>query len=370
MAPRPLAAVLLAVLVAAGGSGCGKIGPVRPPLVLVPQRVETLEGRQLGGEVVLTWRNPTAFIDGRPLGSLAEVEIWLEKIPADAPPAEIEEFDPDLFLERAGLVAAVPPGKLMPRVLSPEESVPAVSFRHPVDAKDAGRMEYVFAVRVREVRRKKLSELSNAVKIRPRLVPMPPDNVTAAVFQDRVEIRWDAPFENFDHSTPAQVRGYNVYKLPSNAPELKLNEAPLGAPPFADRDFVFDVAVRYMVRSVAAGTGEALESLDSPVVEVVPKDTFPPGVPTGLTVLGGGPGVVTLSWNPNRELDLLGYKVWRRAGEGGEFALLTAKPILENSFADQDVEKGRRYDYAISSIDRTGNESARSAAASEVIKGP
>jgi hypothetical protein len=366
--PRP-AAFLLAALWTAAGIGCGKVGPVRPPLVLIPQRVDSLEARQLGGTILLTWKNPAVFIDGRPLGPVAEVEIWMEAAAGDKPPAEAEAFDAGLFLERARLVAAVPPDKLLVRKPGPEEAVPSVGYSYILGEKLAPGVEYVFAVRVREGRRKKLSELSNEVRVKPRLVPMPPDNVTASVFQDRVEIRWDAPFENFDHSAPAEVRGYNVYEVLPQGVEVKLNDAPVSAPPFADREFVFGLAVRYLVRAVASGPGEAVESQDSPLVEVVPKDTFPPAVPTGLASLGG-PGTVTLSWNPNRETDFFGYKIWRRAEGGADFVLLTARPIPENAYADGSVEKGRRYDYAISAVDQTGNESGRSAVVSETIRDP
>jgi len=368
--PRPCpAAVLLAAFWTAAGSGCGKVGPVRPPLVLIPQRVDSLDGRQLGGTVLLTWKNPSAFIDGRPLGPVAEVEIWMASVAADKPPAEPEAFDPDLFLERARLIAAVPLDKLLVRKTSPEEAVPSVSYSYALGDKLPAGVEYVFAVRVRESRRKKLSELSNEVRVKPRLVPMPPDNVTAAVFQDRVEVRWDAPFENFDHSAPAEVRGYNVYEILPQGVEIKLNDAPVSAPPFADRDFAFGLPVRYLVRAVASGPGDAVESSDSPLVEVVPKDIFPPAVPGGLASLGG-PGTVTLSWNPNRETDFLGYKIWRRTEAGAEFVLLTPRPIPENAFADGSVEKGRRYDYAISAVDQAGNESAKSAAVSETVRDP
>ncbi|MBM3295138.1 MAG: hypothetical protein FJY82_11545 [Candidatus Aminicenantes bacterium] len=364
MARRSPALLLLAL--AAGGGGCGKIGDILPPLVLVPQRVDTLVGRQFGGEIVLVWRNPVAFIDGRALGPIAEVEIWLATAAADAP-AGPEALEPEEFLARARLVAAVPPDKLLLRRTAAADEPPAVSYRFPLAAKDPAGTEYIFAVRVREAKRKKTSDLSNAVRVKPRLVSMPPDNVAAAVFQDRIEIRWDAPFENFDHSTPAQVRGYNVFKLSGSGPENKLNEAPLAGPPFADRDFVFGQPVRYFVRAVAGG--EAVESADSRAVEVVPKDVFPPAVPTDLTALAGLE-VITLSWNPNREPDFLGYKIWRRAEGSPQFDLLTASPLLENAYADAAVEKGRRYEYAVSAVDREKNESGRSQAVSEVIKDP
>jgi hypothetical protein len=363
---------LLPVLALAAGptlAGCGKIGPIRPPLALVPQRVDSLEGRQLGGEIVLAWTNPAAFNDGRPLGPIAEVEVWMDSVVAGATAATPAAFDPDVFLGRAKLVASLSPDKLAPRKAGPNAAAAVESYRYPIADKDLAKVEYVFAIRVREAKRKKFSPLSNEVRIKPRLVPMPPRNPAASVFSDRVEIRWDAPLENIDHSTPALVEGYNIYKLLENALERKLNEAPVAGPPFADRNFAFGVPGRYVVRAVASTSGAAVESLDSQVVDVVLKDTFPPAVPDGATAVGG-PDLITLIWNPNRELDLLGYKVWRRLEAAGEFVLLTPQPILENTYADPAVEKGKRYEYAISAVDRASNESARSAAVSAIVKDP
>jgi len=367
MVLRSAAATLLPIL-AFSFAACGKIGPVRPPLVLTPQRVDTLEARQLGGEIVLIWALPDKFIDGRALGPITEAEIWLETRSLGTSPAEPPAFDPDEFLAKARLAAAIPAAKLVSRGTGPEGTRPGVVYRHPILEKDFTKLEYVFAVRVRETKRKTLSELSNEVRVRPRLVSGPPANVRTAVFQDRIDILWDPPAENFDRSSPVQVGGYNIYRLIEGALERKLNEAPVANPPFADRDFAFGTSERYMVRAIAGTPGTAVESADSPAVDVVPKDTFPPAVPDGLTAVTGA-GLITLIWNPNPEADLLGYRVWRRGAGTAEFSLLTAQPLLENTYTDTAIEKGRRYEYAVSAVDRTNNESARSAAVFEMIKG-
>jgi fibronectin type 3 domain-containing protein len=47
---------------------------------------------------------------------------------------------------------------------------------------------------------------------------------------------------------------------------------------------------------------------------------------------------------------------------------LTPEPIRENTYNDSIVEKNKRYYYAITALDESGNESPKSKSVSEVIK--
>jgi hypothetical protein len=356
---RPPVLAVFAAGLAFGSAGCGKIGPIRPPLVLIPQRIDTLEARQRGGEILLSWTNPAAFIDGRALGPIAAIEVWLETraVAETAGPPAV--FDPELFLEKARLLASVRPT---------DAGASRMVYRYPIADPNYSKAEYVFSLRVREARKKTLSDLSNEIRIQPQPAPMPPGDVQAEIFQDRIEIRWNPPVENFDRTSPPSVGGYNVYKLTENEPEQKLNPAILMKPAFADREFAFGTPVRYMVRAIASAAGAAiLESGDSRVAEILPRDTFPPAVPAGLTAVSA-PNLITLLWDPNREADLHGYKIWRRVSGTETFSTLTPEPLLENTYTDTAVEKGGRYDYAVTAVDRAGNESPRSPAVAESIK--
>jgi fibronectin type 3 domain-containing protein len=91
-------------------------------------------------------------------------------------------------------------------------------------------------------------------------------------------------------------------------------------------------------------------------------------VPAGVVPIPG-PDYIALSWKANPERDLAGYKVWRKAEGEAEYALLTPDPLLANTFTDTAVEKNKRYEYAISAVDRAGNESPRSEAVSDSLKG-
>jgi fibronectin type 3 domain-containing protein len=112
-----------------------------------------------------------------------------------------------------------------------------------------------------------------------------------------------------------------------------------------------------------------VEGDDSAPVTVMPKDTFPPAVPTGVEAVFSGPGqqpFIDLIWNPSPESDLAGYNVYRSSG-GQPATRINSSLILTPAFRDSNVQPGTTYQYSITSVDVRGNESARSEVASESV---
>jgi predicted small lipoprotein YifL len=354
---RAKGAVAVLCLATLAAPACGKKGPILPPLALVPQRAENITAYQRGSRILVEWTDPTSYIDGRRLGGIAEVEIWLEERPDKPGPAPAGDF-----AARARRVASVVP---KPAPQNTETTGAEIAL---APGAWAGKM-LILAVRVREAKKNRFSEFSDEVAVTPRVLPLPPTGVTATVFADRVELQWNAPAENIDRSTPALVKGYHVYRIDKTGKISRLTQGPKAAPPYADTTFEFNQAYAYFVRSAASTSEPFLESDDSSVVKVMPLDIFPPAVPLGLTA-APGPDFITLIWDANKEKDLAGYRVWRRAEGQPDLTVLTPEPVRDTAFNDRTVEKGKRYDYAISAVDRAGNESPRSAAVTEIIKEP
>lgn len=390
---RFAAAVLACVLVV---PACGKKGGVQAPLTLVPQKIETLKAAQRGGLVLLEWTNPSAYIDGRALDEISEVEIWLEERPdppapgpgakPSAPPKESD------FAARAKrvaiLTAAAKPAPKSAR--TPKDKKPASSSAAPKappnaayvyrldPARWAGRT-FVFALRVRDTKKGRLSDFSSEIAFKPKALAAPPAGVRAAVFADRIEVRWTAPSTNFDGSAPPLVKGFIIYRseaaaspdatgVPAAAgPPRRLNAVPVADVVYADHDFSFGPTYRYFVRAAGAAAEPFLESEDSDAVEVRPQDVFPPAVPADLSALAG-PDFVTLIWDAVGDKDLAGYHVWRRVAGGANYARVTAVPVPEPTYTDRAIEKNTTYEYAITSVDRTGNESPKSTAVSVVVR--
>ena len=365
------------------------------PLTLVPQKIETLKAAQRGGLVLLEWTNPTAYIDGRALDEISEIEIWLEERPdppAPAPGAKPPAPPPAAgdFTARAKRLTVldvapkpVPKSSRNPKDKKPASAAPQAppnaAYAYRLDpAQWAGRT-FAFALRVRDTKKKRLSDFSSEVAFRPKALAAPPTGVRAVVSGDRIEIRWDGSSANFDGSAPPLVKGYNIYRRETAAspdaappaaaagPLRRLNAAPVTDLVFADKEFAFGLGYRYLVRAAGAAAEPFLESEDSEAVDVRPRDVFPPAVPAGVSALAG-PDFVTLVWDASPDKDLAGYNVWKRVTGAGAYVRLTAAPVPEPTYTDRSVEKNGTYEYAITSVDRTGNESAKSTAVSVVVR--
>jgi fibronectin type 3 domain-containing protein len=146
---------------------------------------------------------------------------------------------------------------------------------------------------------------------------------------------------------------YRIFRGVGDAMPQRLAES--DKPEYVDTAVDFGSPYRYFVQALA---GELRQSGISAIVGVTPADAFPPAVPAGLMAVAGV-NSIELSWQPNTEEDLAGYQVYRSTG-GAEERI--AGPVDAPNFSDRTVEIGKKYSYTITSIDRTGNESAHSAA--------
>ncbi|MDX6181603.1 hypothetical protein SGQ44_06315 [Flavobacterium sp. Fl-77] len=68
---------------------------------------------------------------------------------------------------------------------------------------------------------------------------------------------------------------------------------------------------------------------------VQPVDSIPPAKPIGLKGVIDSLGVVKLTWTPNKEKDLLGYRIYKGNIAEEEFSQLTISPSESNTFEDK-----------------------------------
>jgi len=71
-------------------------------------------------------------------------------------------------------------------------------------------------------------------------------------------------------------------------------------------------------------------------------------------------------WAPVTDADLAGYNVYRHEDSTSPVKLNT-EPVKTPAYRDESVTSGKKYFYAVSSVDVRGNESAKSAEASETV---
>jgi len=89
-------------------------------------------------------------------------------------------------------------------------------------------------------------------------------------------------------------------------------------------------------------------------------DEFKPSAPQGLleTISGNS---ITLSWDPNPEPDVVGYRIYRSDDQGATFNLLNTRLIVPTVYADANPP-GRQHLYRVTAVDNAqpANESGPS----------
>ena len=118
------------------------------------------------------------------------------------------------------------------------------------------------------------------------------------------------------------------------------------------------VALRQKIE-VITGTMVQIARQYQPQQVVAREEVSPyPTQPTGLQARGGSQKVV-LSWNPNTESNLFGYKVFRGTTPMGPFAKVAS--VKKNKFTDEGLENNRTYYYKVQAFNKHGKESPASA---------
>ena len=352
-APLALLAVVLLI-----GLSCGKRKPPLPPEERVLQRVE-VAGFQRGNQVILSWKMPPT---NAPQGSVLNInraDIYRLAEPITAPQALSEEE----FASRSTLIAT----------LNIRDSDFAAKSLNYVDtlqfAGQPARLRY--AIRFVNASGQKAA-FSNFFLVEPAArIAGAPTSLAGLITQDAIKLTWASPTANVDGSTPVSLLGYNVYRSGSaEIPGKLLNTTPILDTNFDDQFFEFDKPTFYFVRSVSVGTeGVPVESGESNIVQLLPKDVFPPSAPGSIT-LAATPSVISIFFATNPEKDIVGYRLYRSEDPALDKALwqqLTKEMITTNTFQDASVSSGKTYYYYLTATDKAGNVSAPSDVVSETI---
>ena len=299
-------------------AGCGYVGEPLPPALMMPRPVRDLRVVESGTSIVAEFTIPELTTENLELKSLQSVELYAG---ANTNP----------FRQEAWLAGAK-------KMMVPSNTPGAVTYEFL--ANEFVGKEIVIGVRATGPKGK-TSGWSNfaALTVIPALAK--PTALKAEALPQGVKLSWQG----------AGPR-YRVFRILQGAPPAVLGDA--DQPTFTDPEATFGTEYRYMVM---ATSGDTHQSVMSETETIVPKDTFPPSVPVGLTPVQGV-RTIELAWERNTEADLRGYYVYR--ADTGPMQRV-AGPIDSPAFSDGGVQTGRRYRYAISAVDVNGNESAQSA---------
>lgn len=358
-----LFSVLLFSFIIAGCASPGEPYERRPP---VPQAVNDLTATRSGNDVVLSFTLPNEAMDHRPLSAPLTIEIYRDFEPTPA----------------AGHASSHVPANPPLRITIPASMVAhysdqgRVRYTDELSAEDlAKRAESaVYTIRTR-ASAKKSSANSNAAAVSVQPAPGAIDDLKIDVTPAAVVLAWTPPKPLTD-ATP-MIAGFRVYRAEAAAtataenpllksPLARIGEMPSDSQSFRDSQFSFGATYVYSVRSFAQYPNETLESTDSNLVVITPRDTFPPAPPQGLIAVlvpaqDNVPVHIELSWAISSETDLAGYNVYRTEQASVPPTRLNTELLLTPAFRDMNVQAGHVYFYTVTAVDSSGNESASSA---------
>jgi len=358
-------------------AGCGAPGEPQPPIPPVPQAIPDLAAKQAGDGVLLTFTMPGKSTRGERLQQVPAFEVLRGALRADGTP------DPKSFR-----VVDTVPGALVARY-SQRGQVQFVDPVSPSDPQLRSGQPFVYRVRTR-LSSKRSSPDSKDVSLHLYPVPERVASLEASVTEQGIDLKWPAPTRTSAGEPLSGAPGYHVYRGeldPATAgaaardPQQANWKSPLlqlgatTATDYRDSGFDYGKTYAYVVRSTIDSPGGALESSDSPMAIVTPKDTFPPAAPQGIVAAiqpgtAAGSVAVELSWSINVESDLAGYRVYRSQQEGVRGVLLTPDLLPSPAHRDNSVQVGQHYWYTVTAVDRSGNESAPSLAVAVEVAQP
>lgn len=200
-------------------------------------------------------------------------------------------------------------------------------------------------------RRGNESEPSDEIKIQ---IPdytapeKPAGLVVVYVNLDEVRLVWAVNGEE-------DLLGYRVYRNLIGAFERKDQDRvadSVSGNAFTDRNLSENIEYFYCVTAIdSAGN----ESLFSSILKIKTPDQTAPSPPDSLFVAENGNGFIRLRWKAVPEEDLSGYRVYRSEIANDEYILLGESPA--HSYVDDQVMPGISYNYTVTSVDSSNNES-------------
>jgi len=296
--------------------GCGYVGDPRPPSLQIP-------------------KPPTAF-GARQIGSRILGEFTADAMTTDVAP-----------LKLAGAVVRIGTREI------PVEAAPGMAAHFSVDSAEWAGQSVTLAARLRGASGR-WSAWSMEIPLHIEPTVAPPRTFTAKLAAKGIELNWDPV------SAAAVAR-----RLAGEGAFAGLGEAP--APPWVDESAELGKRYEYQIQ---AKRGDASSDPGPVTPPLLFEDRFPPAVPTALDAVAGL-NSIELSWDLNEEADFAGFLIYRAEAAPGVTPTFTkiAGPIQLPSYSDRTARPSIPYRYAISSMDKAGNESTHSAAV-EIVLSP
>jgi len=169
---------------------------------------------------------------------------------------------------------------------------------------------------------------------------------------NKVNLKWEFP-----QGLTNQINGFAVLK--SNGPSEKFSEAtkiPLSPD---KREFEDELGFNNTYYIVVALEKNGAERVRSFPFLVQMEDITPPKIPSGLSGIIDKNGTVKLTWLPNNEKDLKGYRVFMANKPAEEFVEVTKSILADPTYIDtvNTHVLNRKTYYKVVSLDKSFNAS-------------
>ncbi|MFT4113089.1 fibronectin type III domain-containing protein [Silvibacterium sp.] len=360
MAALAVFASAAAVTASLALTGCGMEASPMPPSLKLPEPVTDLSGSRAGNDVTLHWTMPKR--DTEKVMLKGEQHAVICRHLADGP------------CQRAGEILVAPQAKA------------SYTDHLPADLVSGQARLLVYTVELKNHAGKDAGP-SNKVYLAAGEAPARVQNLDAHTSADGILLTWtqqpgSATFRiHRELVTDPKAKAVKPDETAGTpAPDQQTLELTIEDKGKAlDRDAALDHTYKYEVDRVAHSSfsGHDIETTSAPSATVTldARDVFPPHTPTDLqAVPDADAGSVDLSWSPNTDADIAGYRVYRRDA-GSSTAPVRISPaaadaVVSPSFRDTTAKPGQRYIYSVSAIDHDGNESTRSAEVEEGLPQP
>jgi len=380
--------VLICVLGGAVLVSCGTPGSPMPPALELAKPATDLHATRKGDKVYLAWTVPTKTSEGQRVRHLGPTRVCrslrVDLGDCNNPVAEIPAArfpGPGAGPAKQGTPGAKVQANYtdtLSRELETQDPIAGITYAVSV-LNQSGRS----------------AGLSNPAKVPSAPTLPPPEYFTAEVGSEGVLLSWKCPTaavaiaanpalgyrlrihrREQGKRTDAQVSEVNFLDcVPAQSAAGQTPQPPANEPrKILDQTFEWEKRYDYRatVITIVSEPGKPeveVEGDDTPVMQVLAHDVFPPAVPTGVQAVFSGAGqepFVDLVWSPGTEADLAGYNIYRHQ-DGGQPEKLNSAPVKTPAYRDAGVQSGKKYFYSVSAVDERNNESARSEEAVEQV---
>jgi hypothetical protein len=310
--------------------GCGYIGGVLPPLANIPADPTALAAVQRGATLYVHFKVPDLTTELKPIKGDLELDLRAGVSPN---PWNVEAW--------AASAKKIPPQTLKAGIA--QYQFPSLEW--------TGKNITVAARAIGA--NGKASNWSNIATL-PVTAPLAtPSDFTAVTTANGVRLTWRGAGAHFRILRRSDASPDYVEVGTSTTQE------------FLDSTAEFGKKYSYLVQVFTdLGNHREAQSELSAEQPLTPEDKFPPAAPADLHATASA-NSVELSWEANTEPDLGSYRVYRSVN-GGAFAKIADLNEIP-AYSDKAVESGKTYRYEVTAVDKSGNESARSAVAEATV---